>query len=399
MDGFMIVIMIVLFIIALLFVFSTALLTPYIGKKNLVSVILLGLVVGLVGGAFLLAPIIDDLPDFTRTVLEESVEGTDVVELELSTNNNLTEAVQNISSITGVEKLEYDGITFKIADEFYGPGYKNRFLSVLKSSNENISNVTEIDNETFYVNITEGGDPQNVLDAIYSTFSKENYIHLKYTSMTANATVKANNVTKIMQAITENNAIVTNVTGPTENTINLITSIIPSEDNVILVSGLMGVIVGLLGFFVDSVYNFIANFKGRKRKRKTSSKRDRIKQNTVPGGQHRKTIPGTKKVNPDSIDIFNDDFNNSPKQTVGSNRRFKQLDEFEEEQKSRMAKKEKSDKKSGGRFSNIFKRSSKDKSDETEVKEEKKVKSESKMSDKPKKAKRRVQKVRPKRKD
>ena len=114
MDAITVIIMIVLFVLAMVFVFSTALLTPYIGKKNLISVILLGLVVGIVGGAFLIAPMVGDLPDVTRAVVEESVEGTDNIKLELSTNGNLTEILNNISSITGVEKVSYDGISFKI---------------------------------------------------------------------------------------------------------------------------------------------------------------------------------------------------------------------------------------------------------------------------------------------
>ena len=97
MDVLTIIIMIVLFILAMLFVFSTALLTPYIGKKNLISVILLGLIVGLASGAFLLTPIVGDIPDFTRVIVEESVDGTDVIELDLSTNGNLTQIIQNIS--------------------------------------------------------------------------------------------------------------------------------------------------------------------------------------------------------------------------------------------------------------------------------------------------------------
>ena len=79
MDVLTIIIMLILFILAMIFIFSTALLTPYIGKKNFISVLMLGLVVGLVGGAFLLSPIVDDIPDFNRPIVEESVEGTDLM--------------------------------------------------------------------------------------------------------------------------------------------------------------------------------------------------------------------------------------------------------------------------------------------------------------------------------
>ena len=141
MDVLTIIIMIVLFILAMLFVFSTALLTPYIGKKNLISVILLGLIVGLASGAFLLTPIVGDIPDFTRVIVEESVDGTDVIELDLSTNGNLTQIIQNISSITGVESVDYDGITIKIDEDFDSDTEKRMINQSINDSNKDISNV------------------------------------------------------------------------------------------------------------------------------------------------------------------------------------------------------------------------------------------------------------------
>ena len=219
MDALTIIIMIVLFILAMLFVFSTALLTPYIGKKNLISVILLGLIVGSAGGAFLLSPIVGDLPDFTRTIVEESTVGSDVVTMDISTNTNLTQTIQNITAINGVEKLDYQGIIIKIDEEFDSDYERNLIMQALNNSNENITNVVETQNNTFLIKIKEGGDPQGVLASIYNTFKRETYTHLRYTSMQANATVKANNVTKIMEELSKNNVVIQNVTGPTETEI------------------------------------------------------------------------------------------------------------------------------------------------------------------------------------
>ena len=118
MDALTIIIMLILFVIAMIFVFSTALLTPYLGKKNLISVILLGFIVGAVGGAFLLSPIVDDIPDFSRTIIEENVEGTDEISMGLSTNRNITQTIENISSISGVNNVAYTGIEIRMDEEF-----------------------------------------------------------------------------------------------------------------------------------------------------------------------------------------------------------------------------------------------------------------------------------------
>lgn len=377
MDALTIIIMMVLFILAMLFVFSTALLTPYIGKKNLISVILLGLIVGLAAGAFLLSPIVEDIPDFTRTIVEESVDGTDVIELDLSTNGNLTQIIQNISSIGGVEKVDYNGITIKIDEEFDSDTEKRLLTQALNNSNENITDVIEQNNNTFLVVIAEGGDPQGVLNSIYSTFSRETYTHLRYTSMSANATVQANNVTKILNRLSENDVVVLNVTGPTETQIAFLNKFMPNGINIILFSGVLGIIVAAAGFFVDSLITFVNNF--RKKRKKKPSEQENIK---------RKVVPGTNKGSPrrnrrrkaNSIDIFDESFDESPKQNIGSNKRFKQLtvDDFKSEDEIKTAKEEKTK-----RGFSLFNRSSKSDKQPKQKKESRKENKRSKNSGTP----------------
>lgn len=355
MDALTIIIMIVLFILAMLFVFSTALLTPYIGKKNLISVILLGLIVGLAAGAFLLTPIMEDIPDFTRTIVEESVDGTDVIELDLSTNGNLTQIIENISSIGGVEKVDYNGITIKIDEQFDSDTEKRLITQAINNSNKDISNVIEEDEDTFLVEIAEGGDPQEVLNSIYNTFSHETYTHLRYTAMNANATVQANNVTKILNKISENDVVVLNVTGPTETQNAFFSQFMPSGTNVILASGILGIIVAAAGFFVDSLITFINNF--RKKRKKKPSEQEKIKRKVVPGTETKGSPRrNRRRRKSNSIDIFDESFDESPKQNIGSNKRFKQLtvDDFKSEDEIKTTTEEKTKK----GFS-LFNRSSK----------------------------------------
>jgi hypothetical protein len=97
-------------------------------------------------------------------------------------------------------------------------------------------------------------------------------------------------------------------------------------------------------------------------------------------------------VNKDSIDIFDESFNESPKQTIGSNKRFKQLTEDDLKERKNKAsndifeKKEKS--KKGLSFSR-FKKSSKSDKESAE--------SNTKKSSR-KNKKRQAPRVRPKRK-
>jgi hypothetical protein len=205
--------------------------------------------------------------------------------------------------------------------------------------------------------------------------------------MTANVTVKANNVTKIMNEITKNDVVVLNVTGPTETQNEFLNRLIPDGSNIILISGVLGVLVAAAGFFVDSLITFINNFR-KKRKRKPTE-RENIKRKVVPGTEVKGSPRRNRRRKSNSIDIFDGSFDESPKQNIGSNKHFKQLtvDDFNSEDIDRQpVKKEKSKK----RFS-LFNRSSK--------KEEKpKVKKESRKENNTSK-RRKAPKFRPKRRE
>lgn len=325
MDALTIIIMLILFIIAMIFVFSTALLTPYLGKKNLISILLLGLIVGAVGGAFLLSPIVEDIPDFSRTIIEENIEGTDEISMGLSTNRNVTQLIENISSISGVQKVTYQGIEIRTDEPFESPVQQESFFSKIKASSSSIEDIEDQGNNSYFIKIKENGDPQEVLTGIYDVFGSVTYVHLRYTAMDANATVSANNVTKIMNAIQDSGAIIHSVSGPTEDQVNIVNKYTPNQTDIVIISAVLGVIVALAGFFIDSIFSF----RKRRKKEKKEPTKDQIKRKTVPKTQRSmpKTRSKTKKTpKRDSIDIFNDEsFENSSKQNIGSNRNFKQL--------------------------------------------------------------------------
>ncbi|MGP8023720.1 MAG: hypothetical protein ACLPHE_06830, partial [Methanobacterium sp.] len=99
MDTVIVIVMLVLFIFLMVFVFSIALLTPIIGKKNLLFVLSIGFVVGLVGGGFLIAPLYNDVPDIARSIYTLNDGGTEIINVNISTQNNVD------GFITDTEKL------------------------------------------------------------------------------------------------------------------------------------------------------------------------------------------------------------------------------------------------------------------------------------------------------
>ncbi|MGZ7160998.1 MAG: hypothetical protein ACXVHR_11040, partial [Methanobacterium sp.] len=62
-------------------------------------------------------------------------------------------------------------------------------------------------------------------------------------------------------------AVVKEVKGPTQDKINYIKSIIPNKFNVVLLCGVIGLLTGLAGVFVDTLIDLINNIKERVKKK------------------------------------------------------------------------------------------------------------------------------------
>ncbi len=94
MDTLAVILMIGLFILILVFIFSTALLTPLIGKRNILFVIVLGFTVGAVGGAFFIAPVFDDIPAMADSVITcNKSRAQMLLDINVSTDINITDFI------------------------------------------------------------------------------------------------------------------------------------------------------------------------------------------------------------------------------------------------------------------------------------------------------------------
>ena len=59
------IIFFILFLIIMVFAFSMGILSPYVGRKEIVSIIIIGFVLGAIGGYFFIDPIYDESPYYT----------------------------------------------------------------------------------------------------------------------------------------------------------------------------------------------------------------------------------------------------------------------------------------------------------------------------------------------
>ncbi len=257
MDTITVIIMIAMFILLMAFVFSTALLTPIIGKKNLFLVLSLGFIVGIVGGAFFISPIFDDLPVLASSFYISTSKDLETVYVDVSTNIDINQYIEKTRNIEGVEKVEITGITVKTTQ--FSPRWQSRLKNRIISSNKDIKNVEILSNDTLKIQIDQS-NPQEVIEKLEDWLMLVGAIDVKYSTIHLTLKVETSKMNSIIDQVSKE-AVVVDIKGPTQDKINSIKAMIPERNNLILICGFIGVLTGLTGLFIDSILGIMSNIK------------------------------------------------------------------------------------------------------------------------------------------
>jgi len=264
MDTFTVIIMIALFILLMAFVFSTALLTPIIGKRNLIFVIGLGFVVGVVGGIFFISPVFDDIPVLASAFYHHTSDDLETLNVNVSTNVDINQFSEELKNMDGVNSVQVTGITVKTTQ--FSQRWKKILEKRVTTSNKDIKSVKIVSNDTLIIE-TEKQDPKEVIKKLDDWLMYVGAIDVKYSTIHFVVKVETSQKTAVIDKISKE-AVVTGIKGPTTNKINYLKSILPDRNNIIILCGFIGVLVGLIGLFIDSILEIMGNIRERMAKKR-----------------------------------------------------------------------------------------------------------------------------------
>jgi hypothetical protein len=257
-------VMILLFFLLLAFVFSTALLTPLIGKKNFLFVIGMGFVVGLIGGAFFIAPVYNDIPDMARGLYQSTSSQPEIIKINISSDSNVKQAIADIKKIDGVKKVEGGFIIIKTSPM---SGVVQKSLeSRIPIANYNVTSAKVESSNTIVIQIKPGSNPPDVIDKLKDWMMLVSGVNVNYSTVQVSAVVDASKVDEVLQKLPQGEVVVTSVNGPIENQIGSLKESLPPESTIVLFCGFLGIITGLVGMFIDSIMRGIKRIRDGVRK-------------------------------------------------------------------------------------------------------------------------------------
>jgi len=243
----------------MVFVFSTALLTPLIGKKNLVFVLSLGFIVGLVGGAFFIAPLYDDVPDMLRGIYTVTDGGTETINLNITTQNDVAKFLEDTKKIQGVKNVQGNRINIRTTP--FGNEWVDSLQKRIPEIDSNIKSVQIIPNETIILTLENNSNPTTVAKNLNDWLLLVGSIDILSSVVEVSMEVDASQVDSVISQLPQDQVVVTNITGPTEDKLNAVKEKLPDRSNIIIICGFIGLLVGLAGVFIDSILQGVSGIR------------------------------------------------------------------------------------------------------------------------------------------
>ena len=255
MDILIAIVYVILFLILMVFVFSIGMLKPFMPKKEIVLVLVVAFLIGAIGGAFFLEPLYEEFPSVVGE-LEKNVPGNEeTLYLDLSSATDVGELEQNLSKIEGFKSFNETGITFFLWS--FNDRELSYFNSVIGNIDSHYANYTV--EPSGRINITL--EPGYTSSSALQSFS--DWYKLVYGDSIAHAklVVSSASLEEFENALLERGIVAIHIEGPTQDVINQTNQSMLSDNEFIAVSGVVGVIVSIVGIYFDAVVVSYRKFK------------------------------------------------------------------------------------------------------------------------------------------
>ncbi|MDR3291123.1 MAG: hypothetical protein LBT10_03140 [Methanobrevibacter sp.] len=247
-----------IFILILVFIFSAGLLIPIIGKRNIVIVGILGFVMGVVGGGFLITPIYQDLPYIAGDIHSFIDPNNEILKVSASSKGDLNQSLETIKNMKGFKSLKETG--FKLITNSFSTDRKKFTENYLSQKNYSSYEVDTSGVITVFtnkeLNLNEMNNLSTWLDYTGAVKTQSSFIYF-------DVNVNGHDVVENTNNFSKGTIIVESATGPVQNTINFVKSIMFDDKYVLLITGLIGLFVALIGSFWDNITYFIRKIRRR----------------------------------------------------------------------------------------------------------------------------------------
>ena len=263
------IIFLILFLIIMVFAFSMGILSPYVGRREILSIILIGFVLGAIGGYFFIDPIYDESPYVIGNIQGMFSMDSEVINLNIPSTSNISDITNKINNLTGVNSVTTNG--FELKTGFIKNTTKIYVEDYLRSDPEIES--FKVTNNSVTVDLKNDASSTTTLGSLVNWLSNKAGVGSEFAFVHIQVHVDANEVTEVRDYLKDNDYNIISIEGPVQNTIHYLYDHLLPTYAIMIITGLIGVGVAIAGIFVEPLTKFTRRFKknrieGRGRRRR-----------------------------------------------------------------------------------------------------------------------------------
>ena len=263
------IIFLILFLIIMVFAFSMGILSPYVGRREILSIILIGFVLGAIGGYFFIDPIYDESPYVIGNIQGMFSMDSEVINLNIPSTSNISDITNKINNLTGVNSVTTNG--FELKTGFIKNTTKIYVEDYLRSDPEIES--FKVTNNSVTVDLKNDASSTTTLGSLVNWLSNKAGVGSEFAFVHIQVHVDANEVTEVRDYLKDNDYNIISIEGPVQSTIHYLYDHLLPTYAIMIITGLIGVGVAIAGIFVEPLTKFTRRFKknrieGRGRRRR-----------------------------------------------------------------------------------------------------------------------------------
>ncbi len=241
----------------MVFAFSMGISSPYVGRKEIISIIAIGFVLGAIGGYFFINPIYEETPYVMGNVQGLFSMDDEVINLNIPSTSNISDISNKIKNLNGVNSVTTNG--FELKTGFI----KNSSQTYVENHLRNDPEIEsfKVTNNSVSVDLKNEASSTTTLGSLVNWLSNEIGVGSEFAFVHIQVHVNANDLVDVRDYLKENQYTIISIEGPVQSTIHYLYDHLLPDYAVMFITGLVGVAVAIAGVFVEPLTKFTRKFK------------------------------------------------------------------------------------------------------------------------------------------
>ena len=226
-------------------------LRPFMPKKEIAFVLIVSFFIGAIGGAVFLNPICQEIPEVVSSIEKLNPSNEEVIYLDLSSSTDIAQLQKDLSNIEGFKSFEETGITLNMW-HFNDQEY-NYFNNAIGNVDSHFTNYTvNKSGGTIYIALDNYSSSQ-ALSSFSEWYKSVFGEKINYALIHSKLVVSSSSLDKYESFLLNKGIVPSHVDGPAHIDVNSTDDSFIYNNEVIIISGFIGLSVALLGLYYDSV--------------------------------------------------------------------------------------------------------------------------------------------------